>query len=206
MKVPVIVIDRIGTIDRKLIRTELRRNLISAYEIEDRVIAVTGRIQAVRGFAMRAAIIGVPRCRYLDVDGEEINQAHDEPGQFTDYTKNKIHRFEGLDSATARRLWDALRAAKVECGIVENADGSHSVLAEHGGKEYAVVTEIVDAVLSQAGYQFVGAKRGQADGGIRGGNSGSSLGREGDDTAVSAGFAGTAAPDAPLERIGFSRN
>ena len=178
MKVPVIVIDRIGVIDRKLIRTELRRNLISAYEIEDRVIAVTGRIVAVRAFACKAAIIGVPRCRRLDVDGEEINQAHDEPGQFTDYTKSKIHRFEGLDSRTARTLWDALRAAKIESGTVENADGSYSVLAEHGAKEYDVVTEIVGNVLTAAGYQFVGADRGQANRNARTGTSGASRGPE----------------------------
>ena len=52
-----IVIDRIGAVDRKMIRTELRRQIISAYEVEDKVIAITGRIQAVRKFAMAAAII-----------------------------------------------------------------------------------------------------------------------------------------------------
>jgi hypothetical protein len=175
MRVPVIVIDRIGVIDRKLIRTELRRQIISAYEIEDRVIAVTGRIVAVRAFANRAAIIGVPRCRYLYVDGDEINQAANEPGQFKDVTKEKIHRFDGLDSSTARMLWDALMAAKIEGGIVENADGSRAVLAEYGAKEYDLVAEIVEGVLKTQGYQFVGANRGNgktqtgADGGIRSG-------------------------------------
>lgn len=160
MRIPVIVIDRVGAIDRKIIRTELRRQIISAYEIEDRVIAVTGRIVAVRAIAEKAAIIGMPRCRYLYVDGAEINQAHDEPGQFKELTKDKIHRFEGLDSATARMLWDALRAAKVESGIVENADGARVVLAEYGGKEYELVTEIVEGLLLARGYAFTGAKLG----------------------------------------------
>ena len=193
MHAPVIVIDRIGTIDRKLIRTELRRAHISAYEVEDRVIAITGRIVAVRHFANKAAIIGVPRCRYLMVDGEEINQAAEEPGQFKDVAKDKIHRFGNFDSRTARMLWDAFRAAKIESEIVENADGTRAVLAEYTGKEYDLVAEIVEGVLTTCGYQFVGANHGSTPtenldgaGGGRDGaaESGAGAGRESESAGV----------------------
>lgn len=168
MHVPVIVIDRIGKIDRVLIRTELRRQIISAYEIDDKVVAITGRLVAVRAFANLAAVVGVPRCRRLMVDGEEINQAHDEPGQFTDYTKQKISRFEGLDKTTAMKLWDGFKAHRIEAGTVENPDGTHSVLAEFAPICNDEVAELVEEVLTKCGYDFVGASRGKADGVISG--------------------------------------
>lgn len=168
MHVPVIVVDRIGKLDRVLIRTELRRKIISAYEIEDKVIAITGRLVAVRGFANRAALVGVPRCRRLMVDGAEIDQAHDEPGQFTDYTKQKISRFEGLDKTTALKLWDGLRSHQIEAGTIENVDGTHSVLAEFAPICNDEVAAIVEEVLTKCGYEFTGASRGKANGVISG--------------------------------------
>lgn len=159
--VPVIVIDRLGPEDRARVRTELRRQIISAYEIEDRVIAITGRIQAVRGFANLAALVGVPRCRLQMVDGAEIDQAHDEPGQFKVIGAEKISQFQGLDSTAGWRLYEAFRAHQIEAGIVDNPDGSRTVLAEFEPGQNEEVADLVEKVLAKE-YDFVGTKSGQS--------------------------------------------
>ena len=163
LHVPVIVIDRLDAVDRRLVRTELRRAIISAYEIENRVIAITGRIEAVRGICQRhAGVIGSFRCRKMLVDGEELNQAHDEPGQFKDVVAaEKISRFQGLDSATAWRLYEAFKAHQIEAGIVDNPDGSRTVMAEFSATRNDEVAAVLAAV-TRIGYEFIGMSRGNS--------------------------------------------
>ena len=158
MHVPVVIIDRIGELDRKVIRTELRRALFSAYEVDKLVVVLSGRIDYIRQIAMRYAIVGVPRCRKTLVDGAEIDQAHDQPGQFKIIGAQKISRFEGLDSDIAWRLYEALKAHGIEAGIVDNPDGSRAVLAEFSPVCNYLVAEIVEDVLKKD-YDFVGANR-----------------------------------------------
>jgi hypothetical protein len=81
VKVPVVGIDRIGPEDRSRIRTELRRAQFSAYEVDGLVVVITGRVDVVRAIAFRFSTL-TPRVRKIEVDGDEINEAHDAPGQF----------------------------------------------------------------------------------------------------------------------------
>ena len=127
------------------------------------------------------------------------------------WTYRLMAAISGISASRQRRGdlapsdWDALMAAKIEAGIVENQDGSRSVLAEYGGKEYALVAEIVEGVLTPAGFQFVRADRGQVDGGIRGGSGGPGIGREGHGPAIPTTDTTDAARVA-LERINVGRN
>lgn len=163
MHVPVVVIDRISEIDRKTIRTELRRNQFTAYEVDKNVIAITGQIQRVRKIAERFAIVGVPRCRYLYVDGAELDEAHEQPGQFKIIGSQKISSFGPFDRDTGWRLYEAFKHHGIEAGIVDHPSGLRSVLAEFSPVVHYLIQEICEEELK--GYDFVGLDRAGAPGG-----------------------------------------
>ena len=161
--VPVVVIDRISEIDRKVIRTELRRNLFTAYEVEKNVIAITGEIQKVRQIAEKFAIVGLPRCRYLYVDGQELDEAHEEPGQFKIIGAQKISSFGPFDPDTGWRLYEAFKHHGIEAGVVDHPSGLRTVLAQFSEVVQYLISEILEEELK--GYDFVGLDRAGAPGG-----------------------------------------
>lgn len=149
MKVPVVSVDRIGPEDRKRVRTDLRRAQFSALEIDDEVIAITGQVDVVRRIAFKYCGLA-PRVRKVEVDGAELDQAYDEPGQFKERPfKQRIARFHGLDRNGRRRLRDALHHA----GFAAEIDSDHDeVLAEYVPARKAEMDILVRAAL--AGSEF----------------------------------------------------
>ena len=160
MRVPCIVIDRISHTDRTIVRTELRRALFSAYEIDNVLVVLSGRIDYVRQIALKFCVFGIPRCRKTNVDGVEIDQAHMEPGQFKDFCKPRVSSFQGIDSKDAWKLYEAFNSHQIEAGIVENPDGTRTVLAEFPRIQGPEIAEIVEKVLHTE-YDFVGTDRKQ---------------------------------------------
>jgi len=154
MNVPVVGIDRISPADRVRVRTELRRAQFSAYEVENMVIAITGQVDAVRKIAMRYCTLA-PRVRRLDVDGEELRQAHDEPGQFKqpgqfkDPLQRKIASFWlwGMEAAR-QRLVGAMKAAGFEA---EDNPDDGSVLVEYQPARRAEMEALAEDIYSELG-------------------------------------------------------
>lgn len=144
--------------------TELRRNVFSAYKIENYVIAITGQVDVVRRLAFQVCGLA-PRIRKFEMDGQELMQVHDEPGQFKEDGKfrdpkwrgslysQKIARFNGLDRPGRRRLVAMLKAS----GFPAEVDESGCVLAEYCGARKAEL-DLVVAAAPIGGFQLGGTR------------------------------------------------
>ena len=94
-------------------RTILRRLCFSTYILENYLVVISGQIDVVRVVANEASVLA-PRVRKSDVDGEELMQVHDEPGQFTDIAKRPIAQLHNMRAGTRVRVMGALKEAGFE--------------------------------------------------------------------------------------------
>jgi hypothetical protein len=78
---PVVGIDRLDRWDRVRVRTALRAADYTAYEIEKFIMVQSGEIARIATIVARVAR-GAARVRCLWIDGDEMKEAHEEPGQF----------------------------------------------------------------------------------------------------------------------------
>ena len=115
MKVPVVTVDRIDIAELYALRTALRRACFSTIELSKTLVVITGQVDTVRLIAQRTCSHGMPRVRKTTVDGEEIKGANEEPGQYRDFTKQKVAVVNGLDRNTRRRMKRFLEEASFYC-------------------------------------------------------------------------------------------